>query len=341
MKSENRTVNPVSRSQMPGAIRERLMGLAAASGPVAVVGSMNADYTVTTRRLPEPGETVKGGPLRILPGGKGANQAAAAARLGADVRFYGAVGDDANASFLLSRLDEAGVDTSEVLHTEGASGTTVITVDAEGENTIVYSAGANTKASAGYVQCHREALGEASVLGLCLESPIPTVIAAAQAAYEQGVTVLLNESPFMAQLPHELVEATDVILVNEHEAAELLEMPGLVDGLWTTRDWTDAAARLTDYGFARGIVTLGDEGSIVVEDGGWTHVGQAIVDAVDTTGCGDSFMGTVLAGLAAGYPLAQCAHIGSYVAAYAACGLGAQSSYGTARQVADYFTPAQ
>ncbi|MBW3080533.1 ribokinase [Bifidobacterium saguinibicoloris] len=326
---------------MPLTIRERLMGMSQSEGSVAVVGSMNADYTVTTRRLPEPGETVKGGALKILPGGKGANQAAAAARLGADVHFYGAVGDDENAAFLLSKLDDAGVDTSEILHTEGASGTTVITVDAEGENTIVYSTGANGKVSAGYVQCHREALGEAKVLGLCLESPVPTVIAAAQAAHEQGVTVLLNESPFMAELPHELIEATDILLVNEHEAADLLELPDLVEGTWSTHDWADVVDRFTDYGFTRGIVTLGEEGSIVIEDGQWFRVGQAIVEAVDTTGCGDSFMGTVLAGLAAGYSLLQSAQIGSYVAAYAATKLGAQSSFGTAEEIADYFTPAE
>lgn len=326
----------VERPQMPQTIRERLLALGGGE-PVAVVGSMNADYTVATRRLPQPGETVAGGVLKILPGGKGANQAASAARLGANVRMYGAVGDDSNAEFLLSRLDDAGVDTSEILHAEGASGTTVITVDAEGENTIVYSAGANGKVSAGYVQAHGDGLAEARVLGLCLESPLTTVIAAARMAHDSGVTVLLNESPFLPELPHELVEATDILLVNEHEAALLLELDPPADGDWGELDWSDVVERFSDYGFDRAIVTLGAEGSIVVDDGHWHRVSAARIDAVDTTGCGDSFMGTILAGLAAGYTLLQCAQIASYVAAFAATKLGAQSSYGTAVEIADYF----
>ena len=124
---------------------EILAGLERIRGTVSVVGSMNADYTVTAERLPGPGETITGGPLRVLPGGKSGNQAAAAARLGADVRMLGAVGSDANADFLLGRLGEAGVDTTGVRHVPGPSGTTVITVDAAGENTIVYSPGSNAQ----------------------------------------------------------------------------------------------------------------------------------------------------------------------------------------------------
>ena len=226
-------------------------------GSVIVVGSMNADYTVTTKRLPKPGETVNGGAMKVLPGGKGANQASAAARLGVNVQLLGAVGEDSNADFLLSKLDEAGVDTADILHVEGPSGTTVITVSAEGENTIVYSPGSNAKASAGYVQSHRTTIAECAVLGLCLESPIATVIAAAQTAHDAGVTVLLNDSPFMDELPHELVEATDILLVNQHEVAQLL---GLPDDDVESLDWYEVAERFTDYGFDRAIVTLGASG---------------------------------------------------------------------------------
>jgi ribokinase len=321
--------------RMPEPIRERLEALGEAPGSVMVVGSMNADYTVTTKRLPNPGETVNGGPMKVLPGGKGANQASAAARLGADVRMLGAVGDDVNADFLLGKLDEAGVDTADILHVEGPSGTTIITVSAEGENTIVYSPGSNSKASAGYVQSHHDAIASCSVLGLCLESPISTVICAAQTAHEAGVTVLLNDSPFLDELPHELVEATDILLVNQHEAAQLL---GLPDNGIGALDWDEVAYRFADSGFKRTIVTLGSCGSVVIEDGAWHHVRAAQVDAVDTTGCGDSFMGTVLAGLAAGQTLPQAAQVGSYVSAYAATKLGAQSAYGTANEVVEYFS---
>ena len=120
-------------------------------GSVSVVGSMNVDYTVVTERLPKPGETVNGGPLTLLPGGKSANQASAAARIGAQGRMFGAVGEDANAAFLLEHLRDAGVDTSHIAAVAGPSGTTVITVDANGENTIVYSAGSNGEVSVDYV----------------------------------------------------------------------------------------------------------------------------------------------------------------------------------------------
>lgn len=128
-------ISEEEHEQMPEPVRERLEALKDAPGSVIVVGSMNADYTVTTKRLPKPGETVNGGAMKVLPGGKGANQASAAARLGVNVQLLGAVGEDSNADFLLSKLDEAGVDTADILHVEGPSGTTVITVSAEGENT--------------------------------------------------------------------------------------------------------------------------------------------------------------------------------------------------------------
>ena len=255
-------ISEEEHEQMPEPVRERLEALKDVQGSVIVIGSMNADYTVTTKRLPKPGETVQGGAMKVMPGGKGANQASAAARLGLNVQLLGAVGDDANADFLLSKLDEAGVDTADVLHVEGPSGTTVITVSAEGENTIVYSPGANSKAAAGYVQSHRLTIAGCSVLGLCLESPISTVVAAAQTAHDAGVTVLLNDSPFMDELPHELVEVTDILLVNQHEVAQLL---GLPDGDVESLDWYEVAERFTDYGFDRAIVTLGASGSVVIE----------------------------------------------------------------------------
>ena len=306
-------ISEEEHGQMPEPVRERLEALKDAQGSVIVIGSMNADYTVTTKRLPKPGETVQGGAMKVL----------------------GAVGDDANADFLLSKLDEAGVGAADILHVEGPSGTTVITVSAEGENTIVYSPGANSKAAAGYVQSHRLTIAGCSVLGLCLESPISTVVAAAQTAHDAGVTVLLNDSPFMDELPHELVEVTDILLVNQHEVAQLL---GLPDGDVESLDWYEVAERFTDYGFDRAIVTLGASGSVVIENGRWHRVSAAQVKAVDTTGCGDSFMGTVLAGLAAGYTLLQSAQIGSYVSAYAATKIGAQSAYGTADEVIAYFS---
>ncbi|MBW3092014.1 ribokinase [Bifidobacterium sp. 82T10] len=313
-------------------------------GEVAVVGSMNADYTVVTERLPRPGETVNGGPLTILPGGKSGNQAASAARLGAHVRLFGAVGGDANADFLLGELGKAGVDTANVRHVPGPSGTTVITVDAHGENTIVYSPGSNAQVDADYIASSRDALTAAGVLGLCLESPMDTVVAAARIAHDAGLTVLVNNSPFVPRLPRELVDAADILLVNEHEMAQMLGVDEPADGDWSGFDWADARERMAGLGFDRAIVTLGGDGSVILDatgergsDSGITRIAPVRVEAVDTTGCGDAFMGTVLAGLASGFALDDAARLGSYVAAYAATGYGAQASYGTAEQVRERF----
>ena len=320
-----------------------LTALSHIHGTVSVVGSMNADYTVTTERLPGPGETVTGGPLQVLPGGKSGNQAAAAARIGAAVRMFGAVGSDANAEFLLGALREASVDTQHVRRVPGASGTTVITVDANGENTIVYSPGSNAQVSVDYIEAMRGELTSANVLGLCLESPIETVTAAARIGHEAGVPVLLNNSPFTPVLPDELVQLADILLVNEHEMAQMFGIAEPEDGDWSGFDWLAAADRMREFGFDRVIVTLGGDGSMVLDAScavaSVTRIAPVRVEAVDTTGCGDSFMGAVLAGLASGFELCEAAQLASFVSAYAATGLGAQASYGSAAQIRELFVP--
>lgn len=309
-------------------------------GTVCVVGSMNADYTVTAERLPGPGETITGGPLQVLPGGKSGNQAAAAARIGATVHMFGAVGSDANAEFLLAKLGEAGVNTSHIRRVLGPSGTTVITVDASGENTIVYSPGSNAQVTVDYIESVRDVLTASSVLGLCLESPIETVTACARLCHDAGVKVLLNNSPFTPVLPRELVEASDVLLVNEHEMVQLLGIAEPEDDDWDSFDWHFALEKMREFGFEQAVVTLGGDGSMVLDstvDESIQRVHPVHVNAVDTTGCGDSFMGTVLAGLASGLSLYESAQLASYVSAYAATGYGAQASYGTAAQIREAF----
>ena len=319
---------------------EVLSALDRIHGTVSVVGSMNADYTVTAQRMPGPGETITGGPLQLLPGGKSGNQAAAAARIGAIVQMFGAVGSDANAEFLLGALAEAGVNTTHVRRVLGPSGTTVITVDAAGENAIVYSPGSNAQVTVDYVESMREALVRSSVLGLCLESPIETVTAAARICHEAGVKVLLNDSPFTPSLPAELVAACDILLVNEHEMAQLLGIDEPEDDNWDTFDWGHVLAEMRSFGFEQAIVTLGGDGSVVLDataEEPIQRIAPVRVKAVDTTGCGDSFMGTVLAGLASNMSLSESAQLAAYVSAYAATGYGAQASYGTAAQIREAF----
>ncbi|MCS6554862.1 ribokinase [Curtobacterium flaccumfaciens] len=276
---------------------------------IVVVGSLNADLVVRTARFPQPGETLQGSDLAILPGGKSANQAVAAGRLGGTVRMIGAVGDDGNGALLRDSVAAASVDTTHVAVREGvATGTAVITVDAAGENTIVISAGANGTLTPDDVP--DDVFAGAAVLGLCLEVSIDVVLAAARAAHAGGVTVLTNLSPFGA-VPAELLELTDVLLVNEHEASAL-----------------------GDHGVARSIVTRGGAGC-VVHDGGTEPVPiEAVrVEPVDTTGCGDAFMGAVALRLAAGDTLVDAARFAVGVGAYAATKPGAQASYPTTAEL--------
>ncbi|WJY00716.1 ribokinase [Curtobacterium sp. 458] len=276
---------------------------------IVVVGSLNADLVVRTERFPKPGETLQGSDLAILPGGKSANQAVAAGRLGGTVRMIGAVGDDGNGALLRDSVAAAGVDTTHVAVRQGtATGTAVITVDGAGENTIVISAGANGTLTPDDVPA--DAFADARVLGLCLEVSIDVVLAAARAAHDAGVTVLTNLSPFGA-VPQELLDLTDVLLVNEHEAAEL-----------------------GDHGVARSIVTRGGAGCTVHDgDADPVSVDAVRVDPVDTTGCGDAFMGAVALRLAAGDSLADAAHFAVGVGAYAATKPGAQASYPTTAEL--------
>ncbi len=159
--------------------------------------------------------------------------------------------------------------------------------------------------------------------------------------------VLLNDSPFTPSLPVELVEASDILLVNEHEMAQLLGIAEPEDDDWDAFDWRHAFDKLRGFGFEQAIVTLGGDGSVVLDgtaddpEHRIQRIAPVRVKAVDTTGCGDSFMGTVLAGLASGMTLSQSAELASYVSAYAATGYGAQASYGTAAQIREAFADAE
>ena len=279
---------------------------------IVVVGSLNADLVVRTERFPKPGETLQGSDLAILPGGKSANQAVAAGRLGGTVRMIGAVGDDGNGTLLRESVASAGVDTTHVAVRQGvATGTADITVDAAGENTIVISGGANATLMPEDVPA--DALDDAGVLGLCLEVSIDVVLAAARAGRAAGVTVLTNLSPFGA-VPQELLDLTDVLLVNEHEAAEL-----------------------GDHGVARSIVTRGGAGCTVHDgDADPVDVDAVRVDPVDTTGCGDAFMGAVALRLDAGDSLVVAARFAVGVGAYAATKPGAQASYPTRAELESF-----
>jgi ribokinase len=284
------------------------------AAPIVIVGSLNADLVVRTERFPRPGETLHGSDLQILPGGKSANQAVAAGRLGGKVAMVGAVGADGNGDLLLRSVRDSGVDTARVHVLDDVStGTAVITVDSHGENTIVISPGANGRLSVEDI-AHADVLDEAAVLGLCLEIPLDVVLAAARRVHAAGGTVLTNLSPF-GDVPEELLELTDVLLINEHEAAQLGE-----------------------HGVDRSIVTAGSAGCTVLDGPGAPPVAVPApkVDAVDTTGCGDAFMGAAALRLAEGDTLVEAARFAVRVGAFAATREGAQASYPTAEELAAF-----
>lgn len=266
-------------------------------GRIVVVGSLNADLVVRTDRFPQPGETVAGGDLTTGPGGKGANQAVAAARLGGEVVMVGAVGDDPHATLVRDAVAAAGADVSRVASRAGAAtGTAVITVDAAADNTIVVSPGANATLTPDDLP----EFAPGDVLTMSLEIPHPTVLAAARAAGAAGATVLLNLSPY-AEVAPELLEATGVLVVNEHEAG-----------------------RLGGHPVGRSVVTLGAAGCLVDDDGTRTRVDPVPADPVDSTGSGDTFLAAVAVRLAAGDDLADAARYAVRAGAFAVTVEGAQ-----------------
>ncbi|MEW9871555.1 ribokinase [Arthrobacter sp. HS15c] len=308
-------------------------------GRIVVVGSLNADLTIYCERLPLPGETVHGTGFAVNPGGKSANQAVAASLLGADVSLIGAVGDDANGEMLLSSAAGAGVDVGHVRSVPEATGVAVIAVDAHGENNIIISAGANGTLSPADVSAAADAFDGAAVVCLCLEVSPETVEAAARAGHNAGATVLLNLSPY-AGISQELAELADVLLVNAHEASLFLgsgdvpdaAMPGAAAD---DADWDRIRGRFAERGLDRVLVTLGADGSVVLDSQAAgpkvTRIAPTAVKAVDTTGAGDAFTGAVAARLAAGDPLAAAAAFASVAAALAATRKGTQAAYpGTA-----------
>lgn len=299
---------------------------------VVVVGSLNADLTITTDRLPSAGETVAGHNFTTRPGGKGANQAVAAARLGSAVTLIGCVGEDEHGHMLRHAAAQDGIDTTSVVGlADTPTGVAVIEVDARGENSIVVYPGANGRLTPEHVEQAADRITSASVVCLCLEVPVETVTAAARVGHNNGVVVVLNLSPFRT-VPAELLTATDLLLVNEHEARQLLNTTD------RTLDWQTSIQGFKACGVRNVIVTLGAHGSMVIQ--GCTHdhpvvtpVAAVPTRVVDTTGCGDAFTGSVATALASGQDLLTAASRAALVASMAAAVQGAQDSYPTLRDV--------
>lgn len=300
------------------------------SGParydLLVVGSANADLVVGVDRRPAPGETVLGSDLAVHPGGKGANQAVAAARLGARTALLARVGDDAHGRLLLESQRSAGVDTTGVLVGGAPTGVALITVDPSGDNSIVVSPGANARLTPEDIRAAGPLLRAARVVSVQLEIPLDTVAETAR-SLPSGTRLVLNPSP-PAPLPAEVLAACDPLVVNEHEARFIL---GPEAGA-TPESWARA---LTALGPRSVVITLGAGGALTADTrtGDRVRVPSPAVDALDTTGAGDAFTAALAWRLGLGEELPEAAAFAVRVGAAAVTKEGAQASFPTAEEV--------
>ena len=283
---------------------------------VVVIGSSNTDMTIKGDRLPKPGETVLGGEFRMGPGGKGANQAVAAQRLGADVSFICKVGRDIFGDNAIAGYQKEGIDCSHILRSDKASGTALILVDGNAENCIAVAPGANADLTPEDVDSVADVICSADYLILQLEIPVESVLRAAKIAHEAGVYVILNPAP-ACHLPDELFGYISLITPNQTESALL---SGIEDNL-------DAAVeKLMQLGVKDVVVTLGSKGSLVISEGTRTLVPSLKVKAVDTTAAGDTFCGALCVALSEGCSLVDAAGFATKASALTVQKMGAQDS---------------
>jgi ribokinase len=298
---------------------------------VVVVGSANVDIAVRVPRLPVPGETVLGSEAATLIGGKGANQAVAARRLGADTVLVAAVGDDRFGDDVRAALAREGLPAGHLITVNGAAtGVALIVVDAAGENTVVVAPGANGRLDGRVLDRLPALLDPDAVLLLQLEIPLPACLAAARDARRAGARVVLNAAPLPEAADAalaELLQEVDILVVNEGEAARLGGHPA------GSVEWVAAAAGLCDLGPKTCVVTLGARGAVSAD--GAEAVAQAAfpVDAVDTTGAGDAFCGALAAALAGGAGLDEALRRACAAGAIATTRMGAQSAMPTAAEL--------
>lgn len=288
---------------------------------IVVVGSLNMDLVVQVPTIPAPGETVLGDNFATIPGGKGANQAVAAARLGAQVSLIGRVGNDAFGEQLLANAEQEGIDVTHVSRDEtAASGIAMICVDAAGQNNIAVASGANYKLTAEHVRAAWAALPHVDLLVMPLETPLETIETAVALANQSGTQVILNPAPAQ-KLPAHILAGVDVLVPNEPETAQLTDMP-----VNTSDEARLAAQELLNLGVSHVVLTLGSRGALVLNGstGQFSEVAPYPVTVVDTTAAGDAFVAGLAVGLDEGKPLVEAAQFANAVGALAVTKQGAQ-----------------
>lgn len=295
---------------------------------IIVVGSLNVDLVIRVPRFPQPGETLPGGDLQTISGGKGANQAAAAARLGNQTALIGKVGDDPHGKMLVRNLNSFQVDTTRITADPDApTGSAVIMVNEAGENSIVLSPGANDHFCPEDLRSANNDFSRAKFLLLQLEIPLSTVEFAAARGKKAGLRVILNPAP-ARDLPPDLLANVDILVPNETELA-MLSGHRVSDHQSRLR----AARVLLEQGVNTIIVTLGDQGALLVTADNARLFPAVEVEVVDTTAAGDAFIGGLASALNQDYSLENAVRFANCAGALAATKLGAQPSLPTAREV--------
>lgn len=309
----------------------------ASSSTILVIGSSNTDMIVRTERIPRPGETLLGGEFLTAAGGKGANQAVAAARAGGAVAYLARIGSDMLGEQSLAGWQKEGIDTSHVSRDPKApSGVALIFVAANGENSIAVAGGANLKLTPALIRKAAPAIRSASTVLMQLETPLESIQAAAKIAAKAGVRVILNPAPAQ-KLPADLLRLIDVLTPNETEAELLTGIR-----IRSEKDAAKAAVALQEAGARHVIITLGSKGALVVEHGAAPRLVPAFnVTPVDTTAAGDTFNGALAVALGEGRSLMEAARFASAAAAISITRLGAQPSAPRRREIEKLLRQAQ
>lgn len=293
---------------------------------ILVIGSLNMDFAIQVENAPQKGETVLANSMTLIPGGKGANQAYAAAKLGGRVTMLGAVGEDSYGKNLRDSLASAGVDISRLKTVPGVStGIALVMVDQSGDNRIVVIPGANHCVDIPYIQRNRDIIESSDIVVCQLEIPLETVIYAAKTAKECGKMVILDPAPAREDIPQELYAYVDLIKPNEHELMTLVGGEGNLQ---------EAAASLHGKGIGSVLVTMGEKGSrLYCPDGVEVEKSAIPVNSVDTTGAGDSYTAALAVALAEEAGMEKAMELASLVGAITTTTIGAQTSFPSREEV--------
>lgn len=289
---------------------------------ITVIGSINMDLVTSTTQIPKVGETVLGHSFHTIPGGKGANQAVAAARLGADVTMIGAVGNDSFGKTLVDHLTNQGINTKRIMTVKDTSTGIATIILSEGDNSIIVVPGANNHVTPEVIEKHEEAIENSNILLLQLEIPLESVVRAVELAKRHGVLTIVNPAPIQ-KLPKELLELVDYVTPNEHEQALLFAS---VDG--TDQELEKLKKKC--------IVTKGSQGVMIYKNGEKIEISSIQVEAVDTTGAGDSFNGALATALCEGLEIEEACRIANVVGAISVTKLGAQTGMPTKKEVEEF-----